>query len=851
MTPNSKSPKQNDPQPSQAGHTASRGGSKLNEQDNLIRHIIPLFTGIGWESERMFFEYPCKVGKKAGKIDLLYKDERDNPLVVVEVKRPGQERGTALEQQAIPYATSVQAPLAVALDGETYLETWHLNAQQPLLDYDGQAIGLATYHHLNEANLFYFKGRRNHSLQQTILTLEEMKGVYKKLNSLGRDMGLTVGTERVLEIAKMVFIKMLCDNNIHLEERDWNYISGKADPINAVNERLHEVRRRGGFNIPDLQVSQGKQKEVGKVVKLLDGVNFNHQNYDITGSLFEEFLSERAQGGTTNDLGQYFTPRNVIELIHDLSCYEAGQEVYDPYCGTGGILLEFFLRNKQNQSQSAGSVGDVDSSGKDTFGQDKLFGSEITSTVSMLAKMNMIIAGDGHSNIVNSDSLSQDNRYVQSDQKFDVVATNMPFDPKVPQDVGFGYFPLAASSSDVAKFIEHCINRCRVGGRVVLIVGKGFLTEKASADFRRNLLQSYCLESVYMLYEGVFHPYTQVFSCLLVINKTKPKKSDTHIDFFSIKDDSDIDVAKQYHAKRNRYQHGFYRVKVSDVLKDENCDLRGRKYKSKSTGLKLGDLVELLPKVECTDTRNKQKLTTPNSTSEGMCLMETKANKQVGEGIGSFKYKIQPGAIVIARITNKRVATGRYLGSALTGDDHGNLLTGEYHQIKPKDEDDLYFILHWLRSREFQEVVELAKGTGGQQRIEAEVILEQPIPQPTDALRKLAKKNLMAIERCNQEIAAKLARIQKIEDAIYHRKVPADDEMPVSDEVPADNETPIGEFIGDYISRRFSTGKRWSGTPRRKYQLAKHQGGSSKNVVYIELLGFNDRPGKKPTSKTA
>ena len=720
--------------------------NKISENENLIKNIVPKLCDIGWTKDRMVFEHQCSEGR----IDLLYKDERARPLAVLEVKAPGKGRNKALDQQAIPYAKSVRAPIAIAWDGSAFLATFHIKTGKPLKGFDGNPI--RDYQLLSESNLLYFRRGKNNSLKSKIKTLPEIEGVFKKLNRLGKSIGLATGIERVVEIGKIMFIKMLCDNDVILDGDDWTYIKGKANIVRAINERLREIRTQR-FEITNLEINRAKQELVREIVGLLDDVSFNHQHYDIAGSLFQEFLSERARGGTTNDLGQYFTPKKVIELLYSLSQFKDGDEVYDPYCGTGGILIEFFLANSKGLG--------VDD--KKRFGERRLYGSEITLPVAMLAKMNLIIAGDGHSNIESGDSLSRSNKYNKNRKQFNIVATNIPFVPETPSDVESGYFPLSGSSSDISNFIEHCINRCKRNGRVVLIAPKGFLTEQASVEFRRNLLKKYRLEAVYFLYDGIFNPYTPSHSCLLVISKKIPAE---HVDFFSVKEDCNINTAIRYHKCHSKYDRGFYRISVQDILHDPNCDLRGKKYQARKGGLKLMNLVDYVDRVKSTSFKGKKKMTTPNSIQDGIKMMETKANRQVDNGAGSFLYEIIRGAIVIARITNKRVDGGRYLGSALAGDDYGNLITGEYHQVIPKNPQDTYFILHWIRNKRFQEIVELSKGTAGQQRIDKDVLMNEAIPEPTDELRDLAKSNLEEIERCRAVIEKSQQKIDLIKKNI-------------------------------------------------------------------------------------
>lgn len=395
-------------------------------------------------------------------------------LVVLEVKKMRTGENRAL-RQAIKYAKATGTPIAVATDGATYLQTHHIKRQVPLKDYDGKPITISERSRalLTRVNLSFLSN--NPSLQEQIKSEPERQSVFKQLNNLGRKAGLTTGIERVIEIAKIIFIKMLADNYVILDPNDWGYLASVGDnrKIDEINAKLSIVSEEG-IKIPQLDITASKSHIVAGIIALLNTINFNHRYYDINGSLFQNFLSERARGGTTNDLGQYFTPENIIDLIYALSDYTTGKTIYDPFCGTGGILNAFFLRNTQNRRARI----DLATEEKRKFGRNYLFGSEITSAVALLARMNMVLSGDGHANIENVDSLSEQNRYIAEDRKFDIVATNIPFDPKTPYDIKKNYLKLSNTASDVANFIEHCVNRCKVGGRVVLIVGKGCLNRR-------------------------------------------------------------------------------------------------------------------------------------------------------------------------------------------------------------------------------------------------------------------------------------------------------------------------------------------------------------------------------------
>ena len=735
------------------------------ESDTIIKNIVPRLEAMGWQKDRMEFEKACK----AGHIDLLYNDVRGRPLVVLEAKRPKKSIKKVLEEQAIPYAKSIKAPIVIVWDGVTQLETHHMKKGSALLDYDDKIINHSNVDLLSESNLMFL--RKNPSLNTKIKNAKEIDKAFKDLNILGRKIGLTDGVERVTEIAKILFIKMLCDNYAYLSTGDWDSLreAGEKRVIRSINDKIGFLGDEG-ISLPKLNINKTKSREVWKIIELLETINFNSRYYgDVAGSLFEHFLSSRAKGKKTSDLGQYFTPKKINELICRLAGYESGMKVYDPFCGTGGILLEFFQQQNSSTEQQ-----------KRKFAKSSLYGSELTETVSQIAKMNMVIAGDGHTNIQGGlDSLSCENPYVADQKRFDIVATNMPFVPSVPSDTPDNYFSIAYDQNDVCKFIEHSINSCKVGGKVVLIVGKGFLTENASGDFRRRLLDKHCLEAVYTLYGGVFHPYTQAHSVMLVISKGKRNQKET-VDFFSVKNDDDIRIAKRFYNKESRYKNDYYKIKTTDILKNENCDFRGAIYKTDFAEARISDLANLVESEKVTGATGK-KMTTPNAVRDGLYLIETQSNKLVADGEDSFCHEIKEGAIIIARIVGNR-KEGKYLGSAIAGRDVGNLITAEYHQIIPKNPKDFYFILDWFRGKDFQRIIELAKGTGGQQRIESKFIMNAPIPKPTSKLREQAYDRLMSIE--TDRIVALTDKMSSFERANvlkqiqtkYHNDTPEIDE---------------------------------------------------------------------------
>lgn len=716
-----------------------------SETGNIIKNIVPALKRAGWGGDDMEFHGACK----SGQYDILLK-AGGKTLAVVEAKKSGKQKKEAMAQ-AQRYAKDTGARFAVATDYSTFLHVWDMRENRPCLNKSGQPCAPADIALLSPDNFNFWKNNESLGARRGAETL---KKVFDKLNNCARDMGVTSGLSRVDQMAKFIFVKMLCDNNVILDADNWDALKKEkdADKLRYINNHLLEKIRGRGFNVAPVDLAESHSSIVGRIVGELDAAELNNENYDINGTLFEEFVSLRFRGGGTNDLGQYFTPKFIVSMMYALSEYDPreGGGVYDPFCGTGGILLHVFNKATQNMPPEE----------KRIFGRKHLFGAEITGEVSNLAKMSAILAGDGHSNIERGDSISAGNKYVREDRQFDLVITNMPFAPSTPDDCRADYFKMSGGVGGdyaVANFIEHCMNRLAGGRRAVMIAPKGFLTDKALAHFRRQMLLHCDLKAVYILYDGVFYPYTPAHSVVLVADK---RAKTTSVDFFHVATREDIETAEKYHKSPERYRRGFFKVPAADILQNDACDLRGLLYvkEPKEGCVRLSDVADLYEykgKEYKGDGAGLRRLTTPTSIKDGVELAPNKSNKKSAPGAGSFTVRVQKGALVVARISNVKKDYGRFLGSARAGKNAGHLLTKEYHQIFPKKPEYADYILDCMRTAEFQKITMLAKGTGGQQRVDAEILMAAQIPAPTPARIKKAAARIAGI----QNIIGKIAQL--------------------------------------------------------------------------------------------
>lgn len=134
--------------------------------------------------------------------------------------------------------------------------------------------------------------------------------------------------------------------------------------------------------------------------------------------------------------GQYFTPREIVSFAVKMMEIKNDDVVLDPACGSGGFLLHAL----DEVRQQAEGFFENDEAEKyrywHDFAQNNLFGIEINDSIARVAKMNMIIHDDGHTNVIGNDALENIDKMTTKNpgfkkNHFDIVVTNPPFGANV------------------------------------------------------------------------------------------------------------------------------------------------------------------------------------------------------------------------------------------------------------------------------------------------------------------------------------------------------------------------------------------------------------------------------------
>lgn len=457
---------------------------------------------------------------------VLYKSKTNTPIAIIETKKIGKNLDDALNDGINKYAKPLDIPVVFATDG-IFFNSWHLIEKKELTIDDDSLNEL-----VNEKTLLRFidEGSNIKAISEIVkYTRTELIKIFDWANNLLRKEGLR-NLDRFVEFSNILFLKLISEiekdkeitgeTRILSEKYCWDTFKDlSSDALygyinNTVLPYLVDKYNKTG-DVFQEKLKIKKSENLKAIVDKLSPLTLINTDSEIKGDAFEYFLKSLVMG---NDLGEYFTPRHIVKIMVKLVDPKFGETIYDPACGTGGFLIETFKHIKKSCKLTKSNIKKMK--------YETVFGVELTDTA-RIAKMNMILTGDGHTNIKQYDSLEKPIK-----NKYDVVLTNFPFS----QETDFGNLYGFDTTDANPIFLKHIMDSINDGGRVGVITFQGVLydSNKTYVDLRKYLLTNFNLEAVIKLNNFVFRPYTGVHTSILIFNKGESTKK---VWFFNVIND--------------------------------------------------------------------------------------------------------------------------------------------------------------------------------------------------------------------------------------------------------------------------------------------------------------------------
>lgn len=252
--------------------------------------------------------------------------------------------------------------------------------------------------------------------------------------------------------------------------------------------------------------------------------NIRYQNSaeDYLGRFYGEFMSY--SGGDGQTLGIVLTPKHITELFCDLAELTPEDKVFDPCCGTAGFLIAAMHKMVKMTD---------DESLRRSIRRDQLFGIELQSYMFTIATTNMILRGDGKSNLHNLDFLRQNPSQLQL-KGCTVGMMNPP------------YSQGSKSNPDLYEisFTEHLLDSLAEGARAIVIIPQSSVTGKTSEEksIKANILKHHTLEGVITLNKNTFYG-VGTNPCIAVFTAGIPHSPEHICKFINFEDDG-FEVSK-------------------------------------------------------------------------------------------------------------------------------------------------------------------------------------------------------------------------------------------------------------------------------------------------------------------
>ena len=250
--------------------------------------------------------------------------------------------------------------------------------------------------------------------------------------------------------------------------------------------------------------------------KIFDAV-VNNSAEDYLGRFYGEFISY--SGGNGQSLGVVLTPRHITELFCELVDLKPDDVVFDPCCGTGGFLISA-MNHMLNQT--------ADDYQRKHIKQDQLHGIELRPNMFSTATTNMILRGDGKSNLTCGDFFAHDAGKLQLNG-YTVGFMNPPY--------AQGDKPETKHLTEL-RFVLHLLESITHGGRVAVIVPVSAMIGKTRDDkiIKGDILRNHTLEGVISLNKNTFYGVGTV-PCIAIFTAGEPHPKNKLVKFINFEDD--------------------------------------------------------------------------------------------------------------------------------------------------------------------------------------------------------------------------------------------------------------------------------------------------------------------------
>lgn len=512
------------------------------ETETVIKKILPYLERRGYDVIKdLDFETPLTLTDSYSKgfVDVLVTLGKKTPFFLIEAKRITKRLTEKDRDQAIKYAKSKDINvLFVVVTNGIDIQCYNVKNKQRIL-WDGkdlqkipskeQVLNVVKILKANPDTTNISISNDNSLPYRQGLPLRQLNALFYKGHSSIRK--IEKDEESAFsDFSKLLFLRLLEEkNDTDLDfSLPYSYTfyeladtpMKNADRVKtAINSMISEIVNNTPYGeVLSEPIKMKNPKTYLSLVKDLSSVSFFDCSYDSKGAAFEYYVRATLKG---KKLGQYFTPREVVRVMIAL----VGEnkilnsvltnikiKVLDPACGTGGFLV-YLMQDTLKKLKAKLDKREIN---MDTYKEavrkiksEVFYGSDANAGVAASAKMNMIIAGDGHTNIINEDSLSINSRNWNTTQPdCTMILTNPPFgtsESESQTDADLNQFDIRSSKGQYL-FIQKMIKSTTADGEICTVIDEGVLNTETGTELREYILKNCKIRAIVSLPSETFKP---------------------------------------------------------------------------------------------------------------------------------------------------------------------------------------------------------------------------------------------------------------------------------------------------------------------------------------------------------
>jgi type I restriction enzyme M protein len=523
-------------------------------EENVRQRIArSLLDNYGYEKADIEIEFTINQGSKKPRVDIAIfspntEHKQENIKIIVECKREEikpTDRDNGVEQLKSYISACLNTKFGMWIGSE--LQVW-----EKITDKNEYKLEPAT-----DIPRFGFEAPQPLSFAELVPAQDELIDVFKRChNYIYGNQGFQK-EQAFQELLKIIFCKVYDEDTatdtmrFFIGNKERRSEIGQRQLRQTIESLYEAVKQRYPYIFDKEESIRLENRVLAYLVGEMQRFSFLQTEADVKGTAYEQLVGSNLRG----DRGEFFTPRNVCEMASRMALLTYPQKewlnlkILDPTCGTGGFLvaamnvLKEVIREQQlkkwrnNESKAEEETTRI----LKQTANSNLLGIDFNPILVRAAQMNLVMHGDGSTNVFHANSLLPPGEWPSTPpndvanyvkpNNFDVIVTNPPFGSNIAIDDShildqFEIARLATTGNQASGslppeqlFIERCLYLLKPSGRLAIVLPDSILSNPGLATLRRWILKKARIIASVDLPQVTFEPYTGTQTSVLLLQK--------------------------------------------------------------------------------------------------------------------------------------------------------------------------------------------------------------------------------------------------------------------------------------------------------------------------------------------